>query len=255
MITNQKLYIDHITVNLIIILNLTTRMIDLEIPFSMIVAGPSGCGKSTFIEKLVCLFLKRNTFKHIHWYNNDARAIPKQIQSINLVEVHNEIPQSFGHIEDNSLIILDDMMLEAYNKAVCGLFVRKSHHHNISVILTSQNVFHQNKLSRDISLNSKYLVFFKNPRDKSQMLPLSRQIFPENPMELYRVYKEVSAMPHGYLLFDLTQSTPDILRFRTDIFNDQFSTCYSPSHLLDQYQSDHETFEGAKTYATCVKKF
>ncbi len=226
-------------------------MIDLEIPFSMIVAGPSGCGKSTFIEKLIRKFIELKTFKHIHWYNNDIRAIPKELQST-LVEIHTEVPNTFDHIEDDSLIILDDLMLEAYNKAVCGLFVRKSHHHKISVILTSQNVFHQTKLSRDISLNSKYLVFFKNPRDKSQMLPLARQIYPENPMELYRVYKEVTSVPHGYLLFDLTQRINDILRFRTDIFNNKFSTCYSPSHLLES--CDNESFEGAKTYALCIEK-
>lgn len=230
-------------------------MINLEIPFSMIVAGPSGCGKSTFIEKLVYKFIQEKTFKHIHWYNNDIKAISKELQSSRLIEIHTETPSSFDHIEDDSLIILDDMMLEAYNKAVCGLFVRKSHHHNISVILISQNVFHQSKLARDISLNSKYLVFFKNPRDKSQMLPLARQIYPENPMELYRVYKEVTSIPHGYLLFDLTQSTNDILRFRTDIFNDKFATCFSPAQLLESYICENETIEGTKTYALCIKKF
>lgn len=230
-------------------------MIDLEIPFSMIVAGPSGCGKSTFVEKLVLNFVKRNTFKHIHWYNSDARALSDNLKKINIIEIHTEIPYTFETIEDNSLIILDDMMLEAYNKAVCGLFVKKSHHHNISVILISQNVFHQSKLSRDISLNSKYLVLFKNPRDKSQMLPLARQIYPENPMELYRVYKEVTSIPHGYLLFDLTQSANDIIRFRTDIFNDQFSTCYSPVELLDKNIHKNETINGTETYAVCVKKF
>lgn len=230
-------------------------MIDIEIPFSMIVAGPSGCGKSTFVEKLVLNFVKRKTFKHIHWYNNDSRALSNNLKNLNMIEIHTEIPNTFETIEDNSLIILDDMMLEAYNKAVCGLFVRKSHHHNISVILISQNVFHQSKLSRDISLNSKYLVFFKNPRDKSQMLPLARQIYPENPMELYRVYKEVTSIPHGYLLFDLTQSANDIIRFRTDIFNDQFSTCYSPVELLEKNICKNETINGAETYAICIKKF
>lgn len=199
--------------------------------------------------------LKETLLKHIHWYNSDARALSDNLKKINIIEIHTEIPYTFETIEDNSLIILDDMMLEAYNKAVCGLFVKKSHHHNISVILISQNVFHQSKLSRDISLNSKYLVLFKNPRDKSQMLPLARQIYPENPMELYRVYKEVTSIPHGYLLFDLTQSANDIIRFRTDIFNDQFSTCYSPVEFLDKNIHKNETINGTETYAVCVKKF
>lgn len=87
------------------------------------------------------------------------------------------------------------------------------------------------------------------------MLPLARQIYPENPMELYRVYKKETSRPHGYLFFDLTQSTHDILRIRTDILNDQFSTCYSPIHLLEQYKSNYEALGGAKTYTLCIKKF
>lgn len=230
-------------------------MIDIELPFSMIVAGPSGCGKSTFVEKLVHNLIKKKLFRHVHWYNNDPRAISKEMKTLNIIEIHTELPNSFDDIESDSLIILDDLMLEAFNKPVCGLFVRKSHHHNISVILISQNVFHQTKLSRDISLNSKYLVFFKNPRDKSQMLPLARQIYPESPMELFRVYKEATSIPYGYLLFDLTQSVNDIIRFRTDIFNDIYTTCYSPVHLLQKIICENEEIDGSKTYALCVKKF
>lgn len=97
-------------------------MINFEVPFSMIVAGPSGCGKTTFIEKLVNKFIKEKTFKHIHWYNNDIRAISKEFQSSPLLHIYTEVPNTFDHIEDDSVIILDDLMLEAYNKAVCGLF-------------------------------------------------------------------------------------------------------------------------------------
>ncbi len=111
----------------------------LVIPFSMIVAGPSGCGKSTFVEQLFRYFIVKRAFKNIYWYNCDPRAISKEIKNLSIVEIH-ELSISFDHIEDDSLIILDDLMLEAFNKSICGLFIRKSHHHNISVILTSQNV-------------------------------------------------------------------------------------------------------------------
>lgn len=74
-------------------------MIDLEIPFSMIVAGPSGCGKSTLIERLVGEFIGRGTFKNIHWYNNDIGAMSEELQSTHLVEVHTEIPQTFDQLK------------------------------------------------------------------------------------------------------------------------------------------------------------
>jgi hypothetical protein len=50
----------------------------------------------------------------------------------------------------------------------------------ISVILITQNLFHQGRFSRDISLNTKYLVVFKNVRDKNQFVYLARQVYRED---------------------------------------------------------------------------
>lgn len=117
-------------------------------------------------------------------------------------------------------------------------------------------MFHQGKFCRDIALNCKYLVLFKNPRDKSQAYPLARQIYPENPTELMRVYNDVTCKPFGYLLFDLTQETNDLLRFRSDIFNKLGVTCFCPKKLLDQNDlcKKFETVEGQQTYALYHKR-
>lgn len=42
-------------------------------------------------------------------------------------------------------------------------------------------------------------------------------------MELFRIYKEVTQQPHGYLLIDLTQGINDPLRFRSDIFKSEYT--------------------------------
>jgi len=62
-----------------------------------------------------------------------------------------------------TLIVLDDLMDAAYSKKMSELFTKGSHHRNINLVLITQNVFHQGPSSRDISLNSKYIVAFKNP--------------------------------------------------------------------------------------------
>ena len=59
-----------------------------------------------------------------------------------------------------------------------NLFTKGSHHRNLSVIYIVQNLFHQGKGNRSISLNSHYLVLFKNPRDKLQILTLAKQMYP-----------------------------------------------------------------------------
>lgn len=164
-----------------------------------------------------------------------------------------EIPESFEHIPENSLIIIDDLMTSAYTKAICDLFTRGSHHKNISVILITQNVFHQGKYCRDIALNTKFLVLFKNPRDKSQIYPLARQIYPENSKAFLKVYKDATSKPYGYLFLDLTQTANDTFRFQTDIFNNNYITCFIPAQLLNNCEK-YEKVEGQQTYSTCFKK-
>jgi hypothetical protein len=43
------------------------------------------------------------------------------------------------------LIFLDDLLNEAYSREVCDLFMKDGHHRNLSVILITQNLFHQGK--------------------------------------------------------------------------------------------------------------
>ena len=69
-----------------------------------------------------------------------------------------------------TLIVLDDLMDTAYSTKVSELFTKGSHHRNISLVLMTQNLFHQGPSSRDISLKSKYIVVFKNSRDKTQIV-------------------------------------------------------------------------------------
>lgn len=214
--------------------------------------GPSSCGKTTFALKLIA-FLRPLT--NILWLNGEANALPNNINKFaENVQVSDTIPDTFDNIPENTLIIIDDLMTSAYTKSICDLFTKGSHHKNISVILITQNLFHQGKYCRDISLNCKYLVLFKNPRDKSQIFPLARQIYPENPAALVRVYKEATSNPYGYLFLDLTQSTNDLVRFQTDVFNTNYKTFFCPTNLINECEKN-EAIEGKQTYVTCFKEF
>jgi hypothetical protein len=127
-----------------------------------------------------------------------------------------------------SLIIIDDLMRESDNRVV-DLFTKGCHHRNISVFFITQNLFHQGRGQRDISLNAHYLVCFKNPRDKAQIRHLAQQVFPENPKFIKEAYIDATKTPHGYLLLDMKQSTPDEIRFRTNIFlDDSHNYVYVP---------------------------
>lgn len=151
------------------------------------------------------------------------------------MEFREGLPSS-GALNDNTpkLVILDDLMRESSNGSVVDLFTKGSHHKNMSVILISQNLFHQGKGQRDISLNTGYIVAFKNPRDRVQISHLARQVVPENPRFVQEAYFDATSRPHGYLLIDLKQSTPENCRFRTCVFpTDPHHYVYVPRKQRD----------------------
>ena len=98
-----------------------------------------------------------------------------------------------------------------------NLFTRGSHYRNLSVIYIVQNLFHHGKGGRSISLNSHYLVLFKNPRDKLQILTLAKQMYPGQTDFFLNRYGEAVKKPFGYLLIDLKTTTQDNCRFRTNV--------------------------------------
>ena len=120
----------------------------------------------------------------------------------------------------NRASILYDLLNEAYSKDVCDLLTKGSHYRNISVILITQNLFHQRRYCRDISLNAMYIVVLKNVRD-NQFYHLARQVYPEESDGLFQAYLNATEAPHSYLLLDLFQDMDDSLRFRTCIFPDE----------------------------------
>ena len=117
-----------------------------------------------------------------------------------------------------NLIVFDDQMIGvSKDKRIVNPFTRCSHHRNVSVIYIVQNLFHQGKGSRSINLNSPYLVLFKNPRDKLQILTLVKQMYP-GPIDLFlNQYEEAVKRPFGYLLIDLKTTTQDNSRLRTNV--------------------------------------
>ena len=120
-------------------------------------------------------------------------------------------------------------MFQEINKEIVQLFTAGSHHRNISIIFITQNFFHENPHQRTISLNADYVVFFKNPRDKSQIFHLAHQMFLENVNFLVDAYKDATREPYSYLFIDLTPKTDDRFRVRSKIFLGEYTRLYKPT--------------------------
>ena len=141
-------------------------------------------------------------------------AIQKQVTFLEgLPEI-----EFFSNLNKDSakILIIDDFSNEKQDIAkITQMFTRVSHHCNISIFFMTQNMYE--KGIRTISLNSHYLVLFKNLRDSLQIKMISRQIFPENSSFLLDAYNDATAKPYGYLIIDLTQKCHDLLRVRSNI--------------------------------------
>jgi hypothetical protein len=108
----------------------------------------------------------------------------------------------------------------SHNQLIKYQFVRLfygQNHRNLSIICIVQNIFHQGKEMRNISLNAHYIVLFKSPRDKQQISMLARQVYPGRVQELTRSYEHATSRPHGYLMLDLKPTTDDQQRLKTNI--------------------------------------
>jgi len=51
---------------------------------------------------------------------------------------------------------------------------------------------------------------------------LVRQAYPEDSQSLYYSYRVDTTIPHGYFILDFSQDTDDKLRFRTNVFPDEY---------------------------------
>jgi len=201
------------------------RALKLHAPFGMIIAGPSRCGKTTFVYHLLknaSRVMNKPPGKVIFFYNQWQPLLAAMVRER---LVHRALPQlpSVSDVQEhirpreNGLVIVDDFMREA-NSDIGYMFTALSHHHNVSVVFLSQNLFSQHGPFRDMSLSATYLVYFKNPRDGSQIWHFARQFRPDNPAYVVHGYRSATQAPYSYVLFDLHQQTPDYLRMRTRIF-------------------------------------
>jgi hypothetical protein len=188
---------------------------ELTHPFTMIIAGPTGCGKTVFTNKLLDSDLFSVEFSEIIWCYSEIGSLGTRNPNITYIE---GLPSEETLDGTPKLIVLDDLMHET-NENVAKLFTKISHHRNVSVISITQNIFPRNKNARDIALNSHYLVIFKNPRDKAQVRCLARQVAPDKPLFFMDAFFQATSIPHGYLLIDCKQTTPDSEQLKADIFH------------------------------------
>jgi uridine kinase len=203
----------------------------LQTPFNCLIAGPTKSGKTSFTYNLleiagemfdkkpdyVCLYYMAKQPIYDEMFSNGFinEMIDLNNYEINLEYLCKKVNKHKN--ANGSLIIFDDTMSDIKN-GFEKIFTVFGHHTNTSIIYLAQNLFYDNKIFRNMSLNFDYLVIMRNNRDLKQIRYLSHQLCPTNPSYVINSYNESIKNKYSYILIDCHSNSPNELRLRSHIF-------------------------------------
>lgn len=220
-------------------------------PSNVMIVGMTGSGKTQLMFRILKnyqkLFHKLDKLKiNILWcYGQWNNFIGLKINDNISIEYFEGIPKN-EKIDKAppDLIIIDDLLNEtAKFKEFENIFIKKSHHLNISVFFLVQNLFYNSKSMRTISLNCHYIILLKNPRDKTQVMSLSRQIYPNNSKFLIEAYNNATEFAYGYIKIDLSPDTPEELRIQSRITPEENNNFFSPIVYIPKNGQTKKNFQ------------
>lgn len=200
----------------------------MEHPFTCICSGPTGSGKTRLVRDLIVQRAITPQPTRILWLYAQKQSIHETMN----VEFKNGIPEDIESTfksSENNLLVIDDLMTQCHSdERMTRLFSVGSHHLNLSIIFIVHNLFHQGREMRNMSLNSHYIILFKNPRDNQQIATLARQMKPGKWRHVVEAFEDATSEAHGYLLLDMKPTTPEQIRLRTKILPNTPTIVYMP---------------------------
>lgn len=193
----------------------------LEHPFTMLISGPTSSGKTSWLVKLIKAKASTPKPRKIYYFYGEYQPIFDTLSRVSFISgLQGDVIEKIRG--EPAWIIFDDLMQDAVNsRQISDLSTKGSHHRNLSVILLTQNFFVQGKEMRNISLNSHYIVLFKNPRDKTIARSIARQMYPDKLLAFQRAFEDATRDPYSYLFIDLKPNTYEERRLLTNILDEE----------------------------------
>ncbi len=195
-------------------------------PFTCMVVGPSQSGKTVFVTNLIKANVIDPAPHRIIWCYSEWQSLYDTMKGVEFVQGLPDLSELRCSSRIRKLIIADDLM-NSDEGTFMELATKGVHHWNCSLIFIVQDAFFNKRTTR---INSHYLLLFKNPGDRLTAQNLARQS--GNVKWFMSAYDNATREPHGYLLFDRTQSCPDEIRLRTSVIPPGPERVYAPmSHI------------------------
>ena len=149
-----------------LIYNMTIYDIRFKTPFSLILAGASGSGKTIWLENVLTVLDKitdgGEKYQKLLWFSGSNQ--PELFKSVKgsfkgTTRIFSAIDKEiYSNIEEegkNSILVIDDLMLEmSGNQDIGKLFTKGRSHLNCNIILLWQNVSPKGPQMRNLSINA-----------------------------------------------------------------------------------------------------
>ena len=119
-----------------------------------------------------------------------------------------------------SLFVLDDGMTNI-NKDMVRIFSIWARQYNASIILVTHNLFYNDPIYRNLSLNTHYFVLLRTQRAWKQVSLLLRQLF-SNYKTVEQFVEEIFSKKHAYVILDVHPDGSDKFKALTSIFPNEW---------------------------------
>ena len=207
-------------------------------PYRILIIGGSGSGKTNALLKLInnqsdidkIYLYAKNLYepKYQFWINKrESIGLQHFKDPKAFIEYSNDMHDVYKNIDDYNpdrenkiLIVFDDMIADMINNKklnsiVTELFIR-GRKLNISLVFITQSYF---KVPKDVRLNTTHFFIMKIPNKRElQQIAISHSSDIDF-KDFIKIYKKCTDEPYSFLVSDITLSSDDPLRFRTNLYN------------------------------------
>ena len=196
-------------------------------PTTVAVYGPSQSGKTNFVLQLLknanTMFTER--VEEIHYcYGAYQKAYDeiREVEGVNKVVMHDGMPLAkdfvkWSYMKKHIVVFFYDLMTELSKDRDMVKFVTVNCSHNgITMIVLLHNIFQPGL--RTLSINTHYVVLFKNKRDTLQVETFGRRVMKDRVKYFFACYRKATEKTYGYLFVDMHPKSDDKYVLRTRIF-------------------------------------
>ena len=212
-------------------------MYPLEVGSRIMIVGSTGAGKSSICRKLILykkeMFPEEEPMKILFCYNIWQplyEDITKEIPGVNFKSgppTIDDLKELSGGTNAHCLIFFDDMIHDIVNNIdIERLITGYAHHHRITTVIMTQNLYYHGKNAKTMSINHGAFILMASRTDTSQIRNFGRQVMGpgKKGKAFWFAYEDTQKNNFQYLFVDVTPSGNIKHMLRSFIFPDEGPT-------------------------------